>query len=399
MMPVKSNAKISRLMSEVAFDGRASILLPCLLTGGTEVATLETALALSADGYKVEVIVYFNEIDPTMLNTFQAAGLAVHLLGVQRGGGLRSHWRLAMAMWGVLQRKRFDVIWVQYMTPTLLPLALARLLTPNLVAAVHVASSHYSPSGLNRIRWLARHWCKRFVCVSRTVADGIFGGPESDLRQAGRVVVIPNALDMGIMQAATVMDWRAQTGWPRDAVVIGFAGRLAHIKGVDVLLASVADMHTKGLPIRLVIVGDGLERDDLESRARQLGISHITHFAGRLPRDTIFNAIKGFDIAAMPSRGGLEGFGLSALEAMAAGVPVVASRVDALQEVVQDGITGLLCQVDDPQSLADALAKLVADKALRQRMGAVGIAHATQHYDTPTYQARVSNLLIGLPRC
>lgn len=375
-------------------QGVIAILLPCLLTGGTEVATLETARALSAVGYKVEVVVYFNEIDPTMLNAFQTAGLAVHLLGVQRGGGLSMHWHLAMAMWGVLQHKRLDAIWVQYMTPTLLPLALARFFTPNLVAAVHVASSHYSPSGLSRIRWLAHYLSNRFVCVSRTVADGIFGGPDSDLRQTGRVVVISNALDMGIMKAAAVLDWRAQTRWPRDAVVIGFAGRLAHIKGVDVLLAAVADLHAKGLPVRLVIVGDGLERGDLESRARELGIFHITHFAGRVPRDTVFSAIKGFDIAAMPSR--LEGFGLSALEAMAAGVPVVASRVDALQEVVQDGMTGLLCQVDDPKSLADALARLVADKALRQRMGAAGIAHALLHYDTPTYRAHISNLLTGL---
>lgn len=378
---------------------RAAVMLPCLLTGGTEVATLETARALSAVGYKVEVIVYFNEIDPTMLGSFQTAGLAVHLLDVRRGSGVLSHWRLAKGLERVLRRGRFDVIWVQYMTPTLLPLALARLFTPNLVAAVHVASSHYSQSGLNRIRWLAHYCCKRFICVSRTVADGIFGEPESDLRQTGRVVVIPNALDMGIMQAAAVLDWRAQTGWPRDAVVIGFAGRLAHIKGVDVLLQSVADLLARGLPISLAIVGDGFERSGLESMVRQLDISHITHFVGRLPRHTIFSAIKGFDIAAMPSRGGLEGFGLSALEAMAAGVPVVASRVDALQEVVQDGITGLLCQVDDPQSLADALARLVADKALRQRMGAAGIAHATQHYDTPTYRAHISKLLtdLGLP--
>jgi glycosyltransferase involved in cell wall biosynthesis len=62
----------------------------------------------------------------------------------------------------------------------------------------------------------------------------------------------------------------------------------------------------------------------------------------------------------MPSRKGLEGFGLSALEAMAAGVPVVASRVDALQEVVVDGATGLLCPAEDPVSLAEAMARLVS---------------------------------------
>lgn len=376
-----------------------AILIPCLLIGGTEVATLETASAFQSLGYSVDVVVYFDEVDATMLKTFKAAGLDVHLLNVQRAEGLRTQWRLAIGLINVFRRGRFDAIWLQYMTPNLMPLALARLFTPNLVAAVHVASSHYSPSGLNRIRWLARHWCNRFVCVSHTVANGIFGEPDSDSRQTERVVVIPNALDMTNMQKAARLDWKVKIGWPLDAVVIGFAGRLTHIKGVDVLLQSAADLHARGLNIRLAIVGDGFERFGLESLARQLGISHITHFAGRLPRDTIFSAIKGFDIAAMPSRDGLEGFGLSALEAMAAGVPVVASRVDALQEVVQDDIAGLLCKIDDPKSLADALARLVADKALRQRMGAAGIGHATHHYDSPAYRARISNLLtsLGLP--
>ncbi len=378
--------------------GVIAILLPCLLTGGTEVATLESAVALGSLGYAVHVVVYFDETDVYISEAFKAAGIVVHLLGVQRGGGARSYPALAAGLVRALRRGRYDAIWVQYMTPTLLPLALARLFTPNLVAAVHVASSHYSPSGLSRIRWLAHYWCNRFVCVSHTVAKGIFGEPESDLRQTGRVVVVPNALNMGIMQAAAVMDWRAQTDWPRDAVVIGFAGRLTNIKGVDVLLAAAADLHARGLPIRLVIVGDGSERDGLESRALELGICHITHFAGRMPRDTIFSAIKGFDIAAVPSR--LEGFGLSALEAMAAGVPVVASRVDALQEVVQDGITGLLFPVDDPAKLADACARLVGDAVLRKSMGAAGVEHVLRLYDAPAYRAKLADLLtdMGLPK-
>ena len=101
-------------------------------------------------------------------------------------------------------------------------------------------------------------------------------------------------------------------------------------------------------------------------------------------------------MAVMPSREGLEGFGLSALEAMAAGVPVVASRVDALQEVVLDGVTGLLCPADDPVSLADALARLVADAALRQRMGAAGVAHVESSYDAPAFRALLAGLLTGL---
>lgn len=375
---------------------RGAILLPCLLTGGTEVATLETALALKSLGYLAEVVVYFDEVDATMLNSFKTAGLTVHLLGVQREGGRRAHWQLGVRLLRTLQRGRYDAIWLQYMTPTLLPLVVARLFTRNLIATVHVAASHYSPAGLDRLRWLARHWCARFVCVSRTVADGVFGADNGAARVSGRVVVIPNALDLTLMQAAAVRDWRSETGWPREVVVLGFAGRLAHIKGADVLLHAVARLHSQGLPVRLVVVGDGAEQASLKALTQQLGIGALTQFAGRVPRADIYSAIKGFDIAVMPSRGGLEGFGLSALEAMAAAVPVVASRVDALQEVVLEGVTGLLCQADDPVTLADALERLVGDAALRQSLAAAGAAHVACLYDTPAYRNHVASLLTGL---
>jgi glycosyltransferase involved in cell wall biosynthesis len=159
-------------------------------------------------------------------------------------------------------------------------------------------------------------------------------------------VVIPNALDMSAVQSVAAWSWRDHGGWPPHVVVLGFAGRLMHLKGVDVLLQSVARLHGEGLPVRLAVVGDGDDAVDLQALARQLGISDITCFAGRVPRDAIYGAIKGFDIAVFPAAE--EGFGLSALEAMAAGVPVVASRVDALQEVVLDGATGLLCPAEDP---------------------------------------------------
>ena len=371
-----------------------ALLLPCLLTGGTEVATLETAQAFQLLGYRVEIVVYFDEIDAAMLEAFTASGFVVHRLGVKRGAGIRSQWRLATGILGVLLRKRYSIIWLQYMTPSLLPLALSRLFTQNLIAAVHVASSHYSPAGLRRLRWLARHWCARFVCVSRTVANGIFGHEGAADRTMGRVVVIPNALDMSAMKTAPVRNWRVEAGWPEDVVVIGFAGRLAHIKGADLLIHAVAYLSGQGLPVRLVVVGDGAEEEMLRALTSQLGIHSITLFAGRVPRSEIYSAIKGFDIAAVPSRE--EGFGLSALEAMAAGIPVVASRVDALQEVVLEGVTGLLCPVGNPESFADGLARFVDDPLLRKRMGTAGAVHVASMYDTPAYREQLADMLRGL---
>lgn len=370
---------------------RTAVLLPCLLTGGTEVATLETACALKSLGYTTEVIVYFDEIDPAMMETFKAAGVVLHLLGVQRGDGMRSHWQLAVRLLRVLRRGHYDAIWLQYMTPTLLPLVVARLFTRSLITTVHVAASHYSSAGLRRLRWLARYWCTRIVCVSHTVANGIFGPDDGAEQASGRVVVIPNAVDLTAVRAAAARDWRGMASWPREAMVVGYTGRLAHIKGPDVLLRAVARLHSQGLPVHLVIVGDGAEGDALNALTQQLGIGAITHFSGRLPRAEIYGAIKGFDIAAVPSRE--EGFGLSALEAMACGVPLLASRVDALQEVVVDGKTGLLFAPEDDADLARKMCGLLASPARRKALATQAAEHAEAQYGSDAFRENIDRLI------
>ena len=389
-------------MAQLATGSRAllplktiALLIPCLLTGGTEVATLETARAFAALGYQPVVIVYFDEIDPAMLATFALAGVRVVLLGVQREARAATL-KLAGSLFAALWRGRYSLVWVQYMTPTLLPLLVARLLSRKLVAAVHVASSHFQAGALKRLRWLARHWCDRVVCVSTTTARGIFGNRD----YGNKVAVIPNALDVAEAQQVVAWDWRQKLGWPSDCVVVGFSGRLAAIKGVDILLHALVQLQDGFPQLRLVIVGDGAERASLQAFVATHGLGGRVHFAGRLVRDEVLGAIKGFDLAAVPSRE--EGFGLSALEAMAAGVPVVASRVDALEEVVVDGQTGLLFTPEDPASLAEALARLASDVTLRRQLGDAGAAHAAALYDRPAYRARVADMLacMGLqPGC
>lgn len=371
--------------------GVIAILLPCLLTGGTEVATLETARALQVLRYAVEVVVYFDEIDSTMLNTFQQAGLAVRLLGVRRTGGFRTHARLSVRLLKALAGRRYQAIWVQYMTPTLLPLAVARIFTRNLIASVHVASSHFEAGALNRLRWLTRYWCDRMVCVSNTTARGVF----SDKDYGNKVAVIPNALDVAEAQQVVAWDWRQKLGWPADCVVVGFAGRLAAIKGVDILLQSMVQLQGAFPQLRVVVVGDGAERASLQAFVASHGLGESVYFAGRLTREEVLGAIKGFDWAAVPSRE--EGFGLSALESMAVGVPVIASRVHALEEVVMDGKTGLLFEAGNPIALSECLAsvmRLTADRPdWLAALGQQASEHARANYDVANYRANLKSLL------
>jgi glycosyltransferase involved in cell wall biosynthesis len=355
------------------------------------VATLETAKTLSQLGHVIDTLVYFNEVDQSMLDSFTESGIHVIQLNIIRSSSIATQLLLAYRIACTLAKGRYQLAWLQYMTPTLFPLILARFFSSKLVSTVHVASGHYNSSGLARIRWLARRWCDKFVCVSNAAADGIFGTGEVRKRFDGRVSVIPNPIDCDHVRSSIARNWRSEFGWPHEVIVIGFAGRLAHIKGPDLLLQAIALMVKEHPTIRLVFVGDGSEKTALRAQTENLGVEAITRFAGRLTRGQIYGAIKGFDIAVVPSRE--EGFGLSALEAMAAGVPLVASRVDALKEVVIEGETGLLFKPEDPEDLALRILSLIRDARLRQRLAEEGSAHAKRTYDLPRFHQHISSML------
>jgi len=145
---------------------------------------------------------------------------------------------------------------------------------------------------------------------------------------------------------------------------IGAVGRLAPQKGFDVLLRALADIPGA----RLVIVGDGPERAELEALAQRLGVADRTSFVGWI--DEPRSLLSSFDVLALPSRN--EGFPLTVLEALLAEVPVVATDVGSVREAVVPGETGVLVEPEDVDALAAALRALLADPQERQRLGRRG---------------------------
>lgn len=369
----------------------AAVLLPCLLTGGTEVATLDTATALQALGYRVSVIVYFDETDPAMLAAFQQAGITVTLLGLPRAGGAMAAIRLGLALGKLLLKCRPTLVWLQYMTPTLVPLLVARFFTRRLLAAVHVAAGHYNAGGMARLRWLASWWCNAVIGVSHTSVRGIIGDAPGHSRLARRVKVLPNAIDTFLASNAPATDWRGKLGITAESPLVGYVGRLAHNKGVDVLLRAAAQVNQRHPECHWLIAGDGAEKPNLQAIVEQGGLVSKVHFVGSLLRDAVYGAIKGFDIAVVPSRE--EGFGLTALEAMACGVPLVASNVDSLQEVVKHGETGQLFTSEDATALADNLMGLLASPELCRELAAAAVWHAQGTYGRQAFVEKLGNIL------
>jgi glycosyltransferase involved in cell wall biosynthesis len=147
---------------------------------------------------------------------------------------------------------------------------------------------------------------------------------------------------------------------PSSTPVIGAVGRLSHEKGLDTLLRAV-----QAIPdCQLTILGDGDERANLESLASSLGIAGRVTFAGWV--EPPWTARWSFDVLAMPSH--YEGFPLVLLEAMQAGIPVVASAVGGIPEMIVDGHDGVLVPPQDSDALARALTAVLADRAGREAM-------------------------------
>jgi len=184
----------------------------------------------------------------------------------------------------------------------------------------------------------------------------------------GRVETVPLGVDPAVFSPAPDAARRAPgTGRLR----VGYAGRLAHHKGVDVLLAAVAGDDR----LDLVVAGDGPDRGALEAAARPLG--DRVRFVGALADDDLVAFYRSLDALAVPSRetpGWVEQFGRVAVEAMACGVPVVATRTGALPDVV--GGAGLLVSPDDPDALRAALGRLLDEEHLAAGLRAAGAERA-----------------------
>ena len=143
----------------------------------------------------------------------------------------------------------------------------------------------------------------------------------------------------------------------------------------------------------LWIVGEGKGRGELEAVARSMGVDGAVRFTGQVPDAELETIYRAADVYAMPSRG--EGFGLVFAEAMAVGLPCIASKLDAGSEVVVNGETGILVDPANLDELFEAIKGLLGDKDLRARMGQAGQRRATEFFSLDSFNQRIERLLNG----
>ncbi len=177
------------------------------------------------------------------------------------------------------------------------------------------------------------------------------------------------------------------------APTVAFVGRLDSVKGVPLLIEAFAEVRKMHPEARLSIIGDGPERAACEARATALGIRQATTFHGYKASDQVAGVLRQADMLVLPSFA--EGVPVVLMEAMASGIPVVASGVAGVAELVENGISGFTVPPGDVEALAARISALIADPGLRARMGQAGRAKVEAEFDLAQETRWLSEIFEG----
>jgi glycosyltransferase involved in cell wall biosynthesis len=339
-------------------------LITSLERGGAENHLLALLTHADREAFAVETAVLCGEGE--LVPQFRAAGIPVHLLKARNRFDPLALGRLV----SLLRAQPFDIVHSHLFRADIYAgLAVARLgeHRPLLVSTRHnddrfflnpfVGLAHYAISSRQDLIIAISDHIARF-----TVARGV--------RHPSRVRRVYHGLEPPVTLALEREGQRirAELGISPDAFLVGNVGRLALQKGQRHLIAAMPMLLERVPRAHAVIAGGGDLEEFLIELADEMGVAERVHVLG--PRKDVPALMHAIDVFAMPSI--WEGFGLVLLEAMAAGRPVVASRVATIPEVVADGETGVLVPAGDPLALAEALARLADQPTLARQYGEAG---------------------------
>jgi len=342
-------------------------LVLSLSPGGTERLVIELCRRLANE---VDTVVCC--LDEPGEWSSEVSQLNIPVVSLARQPGF--HPSLSVRLGDALKAHKIEVVHCHHYSPYVYGV-LAAVLHPS-VRVVFTEHGRLHGAGISTKRRLINpvlsRWPARIYAVSAALKQDMVaeGFPERSIE------VLYNGIELGPRpRPADRAAMRASLSLPADALVIGSVGRLDPVKNLGALLEARAMLNTRFPGARMVIAGDGPERQALIDRAHALGLSDVTHLTGY--RTDVRAVMAAFDLYVNCST--YEGVSLTILEAMAAGLPVVATAVGGNPEVVVDQETGLLID-QRPQAVAAAIATLASNPVRRNAMGEAGRWRVKRHF-------------------
>jgi len=356
-----------------------SHVLSSLQIGGGERVALELAAGQIAAGDTVSIVSLAPLPEGPLGAPFRQRGASVHT--VAKGRGVDP--TLPLRLGALFLRLRPQIVHTHNRMPLMYGAPAGKL-----CGAATVHTRHGPGKGTARERWLwriAARFLDAYVAVSPTLGD--LARSLNDCAP-DKLSVIENGIDVGRFAGAAGDRGavRAALGIPADAWVVGSVGRLATEKAFPFLIRAAAPL--LGPAGHLVIVGDGAERGAIRAQAEASGVSPFVHLTGA--RDDVPSLLAAMDVFALSSA--MEGLPLCVLEAMAAGLPVVATAVGGLPALIQDGGNGFLVPSGDEPALRARLQALRGDPALARAVAERGQAYVRQHHSGEAMVRRYTEL-------
>ncbi len=293
--------------------------------------------------------------------TLRRLGVPITILGLRRLYGIRALGGfLRLVRW--IRQEQFDIVHTYLFSANVFGVLAARAAgIPVIISSRREVVDWMKP----RHRWAARlanRFCHAIVCGSSAIRESVLADERAE---AAKLVTIYNGVDCARFAVVDRADRRGSLLGERARVIVMAVGHLSPIKGHTHLLDAAPEVLRRCPETTFVLVGDGPLRQALEAQARRLGVRDRVRFLGK--RQDVPRLLAMADVVAIPSRS--EGFSNAVLEAMAAGKPVAATDIGGNREAIRHGENGWLMPAADPRGMAEALATLAGDAALRRRLG------------------------------
>ena len=333
--------------------------------GGAEIVRTNIVIGLRSRGHEVIDVRNSRREEGSWIKVIRSNTVhaRVHVPAVSKNGLLnvrrsKNLFGSAMTVRKLMSKYKPDVVVTNFLDASSLYFTLAkRYFTFKHVIILHGSDALVSPhKGTDHSRAIPR------VLKEADYVVGVSGPVLNAARTLAPAISTRSAV---IWNGIDVAYWRQPPTSlpPRKDALLFAAGRLEQVKGYDVLLDAFAIVKSRRADAQLRVAGEGSEHQALEQKARDLGIDDAVEFMGWCDADAVKAELYGAAVSVMPSRS--EGLPGSLMEAMATGIPVVATEVGGIPDLVRHGETGLLVPPENPEMLTNALCKMLEDAELR----------------------------------
>ncbi len=365
---------------------RISFLIDSLNHGGAERVLVETASQFAARGHDVAVDVFSDRIDPSNRSQLESSSVSVRTFGARRMLD-PSGWRRLLAR---DRAEPVDVIHTQLQASDVVGTVIGRRVGIPTVSTQHVffvSSDRRSNARVRLQHRVIRSWSARTIAVSEAGRADLVANHGYD---ADDVELIYNGVDLAAdpRSPGRRSVARRRIGVPEEVQVIMACSVLREEKGIQHLLKAMSRLVERRCGVALVVLGSGPFEAPLRAMTEKLGLTDVVTFMGH--RSDVADLLPAADVFCHPTL--LDVLPTVIIEAMAASLPVVASRTGGIPELVENGVSGLLVEPGAPEPLRAALERLLSDPALAERFGIAGRQRVHQSFERTMHVDRLETL-------